>query len=206
MCGDEMSKLVCGVGFNDKTRPAKVDGKIVKEYDLWRSMLQRCFSEKLQTRSPTYKGCNVSDNFLSYSFFYDWCQEQIGFGKVDEKGRSWCLDKDLLVFGNKLYSETTCVFVPYEINSFFVDRGNDRGEYPLGVSFHKASGRFKTRCWANGKQEYLGLFDTPEEAFAAYKPFKEALCKQLALKWESEIDTRLFNAMMNWEVLLWTTK
>ena len=169
-------------------------------------MLQRCFSEKLQTRSPTYKGCNVSGNFLSYSFFYDWCQEQIGFGKVDEKGRSWCLDKDLLVFGNKLYSETTCVFVPYEINSFFVDRGNDRGEYPLGVSFHKASGRFKTRCWANGKQEYLGLFDTPEEAFAAYKPFKEALCKQLALKWESEIDTRLFNAMMNWEVLLWTTK
>ena len=201
MCGDEMSKLVCGVGFNDKTRPAFVGGKIVKEYDLWRSMLQRCFSEKLQTRSPTYKGCNVSDNFLSYSFFYDWCQEQIGFGKVDEKGRSWCLDKDLLVFGNKLYSETNCVFVPYEINSFFVDRGNDRGEYPLGVSFHKASGRFKTRCWANGKQEYLGLFDTPEEAFAVYKPFKEALCKQLALKWESEIDTRLFNAMMSWQVL-----
>ena len=197
---NEMSKLVCGVGFNDKTRPANVDGKAVKEYSLWESMLRRCFSEKEQTHRPTYKGCNVSDNFLSYSFFYDWCQEQIGFGKVDEKGRSWCLDKDLLVFGNKLYSETTCVFVPYEINSFFVDRGNDRGEYPLGVSFHKASGRFKTRCWANGKQEYLGLFDTPEEAFAAYKPFKEALCKQLALKWESEIDERLFNAMMKWSV------
>ena len=195
-----MSKLVCGVGFNDKTRPAKVDGKIVKEYVLWQNMLSLCFSEKYQTLYPTYRGCNVSDNFLSYSFFYDWCQEQIGFGKVDEKGRSWCLDKDLLVFGNKLYSETTCVFVPYEINSFFVDRGNDRGEYPLGVSFHKASGRFKTRCWANGKQEYLGLFDTPEEAFAAYKPFKEALCKQLALKWESEIDPRLFNAMMKWSV------
>ena len=106
----------------------------------------------------------------------------------------------MLFIGNKTYSETTCVFVPHEINSFFVDRGNDRGEYPLGVSFHKASGRFKTRCWANGKQEYLGLFDTPEEAFAAYKPFKEALCKQLALKWESEIDPRLFNAMMKWSV------
>ena len=112
MCGDEMTKLVLGVGFNDKTRPAKVDGKKVKEYALWQHMLERCFSEKYQTLYPTYRGCNVSDNFLSYSFFYDWCQEQIGFGKVDEKGRSWCLDKDLLVFGNKLYSETTCVFVP----------------------------------------------------------------------------------------------
>ena len=74
-----MKKLVCGVGFNDKTRPAKVDGKPVKEYVLWQNMLERCFSEKLQTRYPSYKGCNVSDNFLHYSFFYDWCQEQIGF-------------------------------------------------------------------------------------------------------------------------------
>ena len=39
-----MKKPVYGVGFNDKTRPANVDGKDVKEYDLWQSMLNRCFS------------------------------------------------------------------------------------------------------------------------------------------------------------------
>ena len=50
------------------------------------------------------------------------------------------------------------------------------------------------------KQEHLGYFDTPQEAFAVYKPFKENLCKQLALKWQTEIDERLFNAMMNWTV------
>ena len=44
--------------------PLQPLGKIVKEYDLWQSMLERCFGEKLQTRRPTYKGCNVSDNFL----------------------------------------------------------------------------------------------------------------------------------------------
>ena len=195
-----MSKLVCGVGFNDKTKPAKVDGKKVKEYDLWQSMLKRCFSEKYQTHRPTYKGCNVSDNFLNYNYFYDWCQEQVGFGKVDEKGRSWCLDKDLLLIGNKTYSETTCVFVPNEINVFFIDRGNDRGDYPVGVSFHKAGGKFMASCAVNGKRQYLGFFNTTEEAFTVYKPFKENLCKQLALKWQSEIDSRLFNAMMKWEV------
>ena len=42
MCGDEMTKLVLGVGFNDKTRPANVDGKSVKEYVLWQNMLSRC--------------------------------------------------------------------------------------------------------------------------------------------------------------------
>ena len=51
-----MNKLVCGVGFNDKTKPTWVDGKVVKEYNLWQSMLERCFSEKLQTRCPTYIG------------------------------------------------------------------------------------------------------------------------------------------------------
>ena len=195
-----MSKLVYGKGINDRTRPTLADGKNVKEYDLWTGMLERCFSEKSQTRYPTYKSCSVSDNFLNYSFFYDWCQGLIGFGKVDEKGRSWCLDKDLLFIGNKTYSETTCVFVPQNINLFFTDRGNARGDYPVGVNFHKANGKFHARCVVNGKSKHLGYFNTPDEAFAVYKPFKEALCKQLALKWQSEIDERLFNAMMKWEV------
>ena len=195
-----MSKLVWGAGFNDKTRPANVGGKKVKEYGLWQNMLRRCYDEKCQTMHPTYKECNVSDNFLNYSFFYDWCQEQIGFGNIDEKGRYWQLDKDLLFVDNKTYSETNCVFVPNEINKFFVDCGKARGDYPVGVNFHKQSGKFRARCNVNSKLQHLGLFNTPEEAFAAYKPFKEALCKQLALKWQSEIDPRLFNAMMKWEV------
>ena len=195
-----MSKLVYGVGFNDRSRPVKVDGKKVKEYVLWHNMLKRCFSEKEQIRYPTYKGCSVSENFLNYTFFYDWCQEQIGFGKVDDKGRYWQLDKDLLLVGNKLYSENTCVFVPQEINLFFTDRGNDRGEYLVGVRFHKQAGKYVARCAVNGKQQHLGLFNTQQEAFNAYKPFKEALCKELALKWRDEIDSRLFNSMMNWSI------
>ena len=196
-----MSKLVSGVGINDRSRPSFRDGKPVKEYDLWRQMLERCFSEKCQTKFPTYKGCSVSANFLSYSFFYDWCHKQIGFGKVDEKGRSWCLDKDLLFVGNKTYSETNCVFVPNEINLFFTDRENDRGEYPVGVNFHKATSKYASACSVgNGKRKHLGIYNTPQEAFFVYKAFKEAFCKQLALKWKSEIDPRVYEAIMKWEV------
>ena len=110
------------------------------------------------------------------------------------------MTKNLLFVGNKTYSETSCVFVPQETNLFFIDSGNARGEYPIGVSFHKQTGRFVTQCTVNGKRQHLGYFNTPQEAFAAYKPFKEALCKQLALKWQHEIDHRLFNAMMKWSV------
>ena len=104
------------------------------------------------------------------------------------------------MIGNKHYSETNCVFVPHEINSFFTDRGNDRGEHPVGVHFHKRDCKYTAYCSINGKPKHLGYYNTPEEAFAVYKPFKEALCKQLAIKWESEIDERLFNVMMNWEI------
>ena len=90
--------------------------------------------------------------------------------------------------------------MPHEINSFFIDCGAKRGDNPVGVGFHKASGKFRAQCAVNGKPQHLGYFNTPQEAFNAYKPFKENLCKQLALKWQHEIDPRLFNAMMKWEV------
>ena len=77
---------------------------------------------------------------------------------------------------------------------------NARGEYPVGVSFYKQTGKFKASCAVNGKRQHLGYFNTPQEAFAVYKTFKENLCKQLALKWQSEIDERLFNTMMNWQI------
>ena len=56
-----MNKLVCGVGFNDKTRPCWVDGKNVKEYSLWKHMLERGHndtdkkSDALGMRSDTIK-------------------------------------------------------------------------------------------------------------------------------------------------------
>jgi len=190
-----VNKLVHGKGYNDGSKPANIGGKSVKEYILWVGMLERCFSDSCQTKHPTYKGCSVSDNFLNYSYFYDWCHKQIGFGK-----QNWQLDKDLLLVGNKTYNEDVCVFVPQEMNKFFTDSGFTRGCLPLGVSFDKESGRYKASCSVNGKQKTIGRFNTPQEAFVAYKPFKEALCKQLALKWQSEIDPRLFNAMMKWEV------
>jgi len=38
-----------------------------------------------------------------------------------------------------------------------------------GVSFHKASGKWQAQIYVNGKNNHLGLYDTPEEAAAAYE-------------------------------------
>lgn len=190
-----MSRLFLGCGINDRKYPSFINGKNVKEYHLWGHILTRCYSKNSLAAKPTYIGCTVSDNFKNYSYFYEWCQSQIGFG-LD----GWHLDKDIIISGNKVYSEDTCVFVPQEINKFFTDRGALRGKYPIGVNFDKPSGKYKAECCVNGKSKNLGRFTTPEDAHAVYKTFKEALCKETANKWRGQIDPRVYDAMMAWAV------
>lgn len=42
-----------------------------------------------------------------------------------------------------------------------------RGAHPKGVTLHR-NGRYQAQVKASGRNHYLGLFDSPEEAHAAY--------------------------------------
>ena len=189
------SKLICGIGINDKSRPAWIGDNHTKQYIIWKNMIKRCYDKKCLIRRPDYIGCSVSDNFKHYSYFYDWVSEQIGFGF-----EGYSLDKDVLIQNNKIYSEDTCAFIPSGINSFFTNTGLSRGLWPIGVYFHEQRNKFMAYCSVNGKDKYLGYFATPEEAHAVYKQFKENLCKELANKWRGKIDERVYNTMMVWSV------
>ena len=187
---------VFGVGALGAKYSSRVNDVLTKEYVLWCDMLRRCYSDAYKKRKPTYEGCEVSDNFKSYEYFYEWCHKQIGFNNKD-----WQLDKDLLIKGNKVYSESTCVFIPQEINKVLVKREASRGENLIGVSWNKKASAFVARVNKNkGKREYLGLFNTELEAFNAYKQAKEAFIKEQAEKWKGKIDERAYEALMNYEV------
>ena len=193
---DRLSPSVYGVGIIGAKYPSKVNGVLTKEYELWREMLKRCYSDTYQKKYPTYEGCKVSDNFLHYEYFYEWCQNQIGF---DIEGFE--LDKDLLIKGNKVYNESTCVFIPAEINSLLIKCTASRGEHLIGVSWHKRDKVFMAKVSKNkGKQEYLGYFKTEIEAFNAYKKAKESFIKEQANKWKSQIDKRVYDSLMNYTV------
>ena len=197
---DPYSPSVYGIGVLGTKYPSRVNGVQTKECALWYSMLKRCYSDAFKKKRPTYEGCKVSDKFKNYEYFYEWCNKQIGFGN-DGNGNPFQLDKDLLVKGNKVYSESTCVFIPREINQLLIKCTASRGEHLIGVYWSKTANAFVARVSRNkGCSEHLGLFNTELEAFKAYKTAKESFVKEQANKWKSQIDPRAYNALMNYEV------
>ena len=187
--------LVFGVGINDWVGKVMVDGKMIWEYVLWANMLKRCFYDKYKQRQPTYEGVTCCDEWLSMTSFIKDVSKMKGFGLS-----GWELDKDILQKGSKVYNKLSCCFVPAEINLLLTKRDNARGEWPVGVYFHKASGKFKAQININGKRKHLGLFTTPDEAFESYKTAKEAQIKVVAQKWQHLLDERVFQALMTYEI------
>ena len=187
------NKLLYGVGINDadyNTQPY-VDSKQVmcKYYSTWRDMLKRCYDSKYQIKYPTYIGCSVCDEWLTFSNFKKWMEIQDWENK--------CLDKDILAQNNKVYSPETCIFVTNAINLLFIKNDAVRGEYKLGVSFRKDSGKYLAHCNVNGKTKHLGYYLTEEEAYQVYKVFKQAHIRTLALE---QTNLRLRDAMLNYVV------
>ncbi len=160
-------------------------------FQLWKNMLKRCYSEVSFKKSPSYEQCLTSETFNHYQQFKTWCNNQIGFGN-----EGWELDKDILIKGNKIYSEDTCCFVPKEINLLLVKHDKGRGNYSLGVDYHKSRKQFRARC----SDKHLGWFNTEIEAFNAYKTAKEDFIKSLANKWKDQIDPKVYEALMKYEV------
>ena len=197
---DSYSPSVYGIGILGTKYPSAINGRDTKEYVLWADMLRRCYSDNFKNKHPTYKDCEVSDNFKYFEYFYEWCHKQIGFD-VNGNGNPFQLDKDLLIKGNKLYSEDSCVFIPADVNLVLTKRTSSRGQHLIGVCWHKRDKVFTARVNKNkGKQEHLGSFKTELEAYNAYKTAKEAFVKELANKWKNKIDIRAYNALMKYKV------
>lgn len=196
---DKLHPSVYGVGvIGDEI--VNIKSVAPKEYKLWNKVLERCYDIKYHNRYPTYKDCEMSNKFKYFPYFMKWCNKQIGFDSKDDKGKPFALDKDLLVKGNKIYSEDTCVFLPRELNNLLTKNNSLRGEYPIGVSYHKRVSKFQASVSFEGKNKRLGYFDCEEKAFLEYKETKELRIKEFANKWKDHIDQRAYNALMNYEV------
>ena len=170
-------KLVQGVGVNDSDYIVKKfesyinlngDKKrrliwVCPFYQKWGSMLKRCYSGRLHEKYPTYKNCIACEEWLIFSNFKKWMENQ---DYIDKQ-----LDKDLIEEGNKIYSPDKCLFLSPMVNLFMTSSKATRGDCLLGVSFKKHAKKFQSSCKnpLTNKIEYLGVFSNELDAHKSWK-------------------------------------
>ena len=191
---------VYGTGITGLEPTRDENGERLDSYMCWKDMLRRCYSAKCQEKHPTYIDCRVCDEWLFYPNFKKWYDTN--YYEIDNKTTQ--LDKDVLIKGNKVYSPETCIFVPQFINTLFTKRQKLRGELPIGVCFDKVSKKYKAQLsiFKDGKKtvKHLGCYNTPNEAFEAYKRAKEDYIKEVADNYKDKIPAKLYEAMYTYEV------
>lgn len=185
-----MNPIMCGIGY----RGCDDVDCTSESYLRWHDMINRCYNEKFHEKQPQYKGCTVCAEWLNYSNFKVWYDQN----KIH--GMSLDLDKDILFKGNKEYSPATVAFVPHTINTLFVNNKKSRGDFPVGVFYDKDKRKYRACMAFMGKSIKLGTFDSAEAAFARYKEYKEDFIKDMAEQYKDEIPDKVYQAMVNWIV------
>ena len=142
-------------------------------------MLERCYSSKYKNTRPTYKNVTCCNEWLLYENFYEWLHNQENFDKW-LNGDRWAIDKDILVKGNKVYSPNTCCLVPQNVNVLFVKSNAVRGNLPIGVIRLKNGFRAQCKNPFTNKVQSIGIYQTFEQSFNAYKIYKENIIQQVA--------------------------
>lgn len=192
----------CGVGVFGNKYPSKINGKATKECSTWDLMLRRCYARDKKDDLSAYDGVTCCKDWLYFPNFYEWLHSQENFDEWS-KLRLSALDKDVLVKNNKVYSPDTCLLVPPCINSLFVKNNNGSGNYLPGVQPIKNSPNFQAACHGPDLNRiYLGTYKTQEEAFRAYKQYKEQVIKEIAEReyQKGTISKRCYDAMMQYQI------
>ena len=180
-----------GFGVYD-THDAFLDSYNRKSFTTWRSMIERCYNEKLRRKWANYLDVTVCDEWKIFSGFKKWFDEHYVEG--------WCLDKDILIKGNKIYSPSTCCFVPQEINNLTVRQPKKKRNNIIGVFKVKNKEQYIAHLSEYGKNVHLGVFDNEIDAFNAYKKEKERYIKEVANKWKDKIEQHVYDALCDYQV------
>ena len=157
-------------------------------YKIWYGIIQRTLkaSKFFKLKHPAYSNCEICDEWRDLNVFNKWFEAHYIDG--------FQIDKDLLSNGDKIYSPSTCVFLPQEINNTLSRERKTERHLPAGVWKH--GDMFMSTC----NKKYIGLFKTVEEARAAYLEEKKKRITELANKWKDKIEPRAYDALINLDV------
>lgn len=105
---DKNVPSICGIGFIGYGRMTSTH----RSYNTWKGMIGRCYDESVLEKYPTYRGCEVCEEWHNFQNFAEWYDSN-----YPDDGKAYHLDKDKKQKGNKLHSPSTCVFLSPQENS-----------------------------------------------------------------------------------------
>lgn len=164
-----------------------------KAFSVWRSMMERCYSESSK-KYKTYglNGVIVCNNWHCYTNFEDWYDSH--YYEIDNE--IMCIDKDI-ISNNKIYSPETCIIIPEKINEMFVGIHKIyKNDLPNGISLTK-NNKYRTRIKENKKEIFLGIFDNVNNAILAYKKEKLRYMISVIESYEGKIPKNIYNLILS---------
>ena len=139
-----------------------------KSVAVWEGMMVRSYSSAYLKNQPTYKNVTVCEEWHSYANFQKWFNENYI--------NNFHLDKDLLQIGveNKVYSPSTCLFLPRKINNFIINKNTNNTSGFRGINSSKYN-TWRAECsdFTTGKNKYLGAFKNIDDAVSCYINYKK---------------------------------
>ena len=164
-----------------------ITGKLTVEYEIWRTMLKRCYDANFHINNPTYIGCTVHSDWLNFQTFAQW------YCKNPYCRQGYDLDKDILYYGNKIYGPGTCVLVPHEVNILFRDSSKKSVNRDLPTGVELIGSKYRARLGS----KHIGTYMTLHEAHLAYLTHKRTGYLFIAEKYKHAIDVRVYHAILN---------
>ena len=177
---DSVIIRISGHGVDDTTYPKyeNVGGKIIwlcEAYRDWYDLIQRTCNTTYKKKHTTYSDATICEEWKYFSKFKDWVENQ-----PNKDWENCCLDKDLLLVGNKHYSPDTCVYISQKINTFIMIK---RSSSYIGTHLYRDGIRYIASCrdpLNNKTRGYIGYFKTQVEAHRAWQAKKHEYACQLA--------------------------
>lgn len=153
---DRLTKTVYGVGCigDGKHKPTSGRRK-TKAYSTWCGIIDRCYSSNDKESYRWYGDCSVSDEWLNFQNFADWYESQINANR-----ECFDVDKDILIHGNRVYSEDACMLVHKDINYLFTCRSES--DLPAGVCYDKLANGYRSNCYHSGVEHRIYTKDLKE--------------------------------------------
>lgn len=168
-----------------------------KAYDAWTKIFMRSYKKEWHNIEPTYYNCEVDKYWWNFQNFAEWFYNNYH----EIPGYSIQVDKDWIVYKNKIYSPNTCELVPQIINTCILTHDktiNKDNNLPVGIAM-TTSGKYKPRISQYGERIEGGIYTNIDDAMSVYMNSKITYIKELADKFKPYISDRLYEKMYDYK-------